>query len=81
MCLEKFYSEVKALNPSQGFLALFAGDTGEIKAEVREQIDRKVMEWRARGPLYCGGQCRRSLLAKFELICGIFCILKLCLTI
>jgi hypothetical protein len=24
-----------------GFLALFAGDTGEIKAEVREQIDVK----------------------------------------
>ena len=26
----------------QGFLALFAGDTGEIKHEVREQIDLKV---------------------------------------
>ena len=25
----------------QGFLALFAGDTGEIKSEVREQIDTK----------------------------------------
>lgn len=24
---------------AQGFLALFAGDTGEIKPEVREQID------------------------------------------
>ena len=33
----------------QGFLALFAGDTGEIKAEVREQIDAKVMEWREEG--------------------------------
>eukprot|EP00698_Gefionella_okellyi_P003793 TRINITY_DN13525_c0_g1_i1.p1 TRINITY_DN13525_c0_g1~~TRINITY_DN13525_c0_g1_i1.p1 ORF type:complete len:465 (-),score=132.96 TRINITY_DN13525_c0_g1_i1:42-1436(-) len=33
----------------QGFLALFAGDTGEIKAEVREQIDHKVAEWREEG--------------------------------
>ena len=27
---------------NKGFLALFAGDTGEIKDEVREQIDTKV---------------------------------------
>jgi len=27
---------------AQGFLALFAGDTGEIRPEVREQIDTKV---------------------------------------
>ena len=33
----------------QGFLALFAGDTGEIKAEVRQQIDEKVSEWRENG--------------------------------
>merc|ERR1711907_90078 len=33
----------------QGFLALFAGDTGEIKSEVREQIDGKVAEWREEG--------------------------------
>jgi RuvB-like protein 2 len=33
----------------QGFLALFAGDTGEIKAEVREQIDQRVAEWREEG--------------------------------
>ena len=33
----------------QGFLALFAGDTGEIRAEVREQIDAKVAEWREEG--------------------------------
>jgi DNA helicase TIP49 (TBP-interacting protein) len=26
----------------QGFLALFSGDTGEIRHEVREQIDMKV---------------------------------------
>ncbi|KAF7457197.1 RuvB-like 2 [Cryptosporidium felis] len=31
---------------SQGFLALFAGDTGEIKPEVRAQIDEKVAEWK-----------------------------------
>lgn len=34
---------------AQGFLALFAGDTGEIKSEVRYQIDRKVSEWRTEG--------------------------------
>jgi len=30
-------------------LALFAGDTGEIRHEVREQIDMKVAEWREEG--------------------------------
>ena len=35
--------EIDVINSrSQGFLALFAGDTGEIKSEVREQIDTKV---------------------------------------
>jgi len=34
---------------SQGFLALFSGDTGEIKTEVREQINQKVGEWREEG--------------------------------
>ncbi|KAK8810697.1 hypothetical protein WA158_007272 [Blastocystis sp. Blastoise] len=33
----------------QGFLALFAGDTGEIKPEVRQQIDERVAEWREQG--------------------------------
>lgn len=33
----------------QGFLALFAGDTGEIKPEVREQIDEKIGEWKDNG--------------------------------
>merc|ERR1711907_449006 len=42
--------EIDVINSrSQGFLALFAGDTGEIKAEVREQIDTKVAEWREEG--------------------------------
>merc|ERR1719331_361230 len=31
------------------FLALFAGDTGEIKSEVRDQIDSKVSAWREEG--------------------------------
>ncbi|KAF9405115.1 RuvB-like 2 [Podila epigama] len=34
---------------SQGFLALFSGDTGEIKSEVRDQINIKVAEWREEG--------------------------------
>ena len=34
---------------TQGFLALFSGDTGEIKAEVRDQINTKVAEWREEG--------------------------------
>jgi RuvB-like protein 2 len=42
--------EIDVINSrTQGFLALFAGDTGEIKHEVREQIDSKVSEWRAEG--------------------------------
>merc|ERR1712023_307140 len=42
--------EVDVINSrQQGFLALFSGDTGEIKAEVREQIDMKVAEWREEG--------------------------------
>ncbi|KAK2964151.1 putative DNA helicase, TBP-interacting protein [Blattamonas nauphoetae] len=34
---------------SQGFIALFSGDTGEIKSEVRDQIDQRVSEWREQG--------------------------------
>ncbi|RYH08717.1 RuvB-like helicase [archaeon] len=42
--------EIDVINSrQQGFLALFAGDTGEIKGEVREQIDTKVAEWREEG--------------------------------
>jgi len=42
--------EIDVINSrSQGFLALFSGDTGEIKSEVREQIDTKVAEWREEG--------------------------------
>mmetsp|Transcript_19062 Transcript_19062/g.26628 ORF Transcript_19062/g.26628 Transcript_19062/m.26628 type:complete len:480 (-) Transcript_19062:172-1611(-) len=42
--------EIDVINSrSHGFLALFAGDTGEIKPEIREQIDTKVSEWRSEG--------------------------------
>lgn len=42
--------EIDVINSrTQGFLALFAGDTGEIRSEVREQIDSKVAEWREEG--------------------------------
>jgi RuvB-like protein 2 len=42
--------EIDVINSrQQGFLALFAGDTGEIKPEVREQINQKVAEWREEG--------------------------------
>lgn len=42
--------EIDVINSrQQGFLALFAGDTGEIKSEIREQIDGKVAEWREEG--------------------------------
>ncbi len=35
--------EIDVINSrAQGFLALFAGDTGEIKQEIRDQIDQKV---------------------------------------
>ncbi|KAI9209766.1 RuvB-like 2 [Polychytrium aggregatum] len=42
--------EIDVINSrSQGFLALFSGDTGEIKPEVRDQINAKVAEWREEG--------------------------------
>merc|ERR1712093_927238 len=42
--------EIDVINSrTQGFMALFAGDIGEIKSEVREQIDGKVAEWREEG--------------------------------
>lgn len=34
---------------TQGFLALFAGDTGEIKPELRDQINNKIGEWKEEG--------------------------------
>lgn len=42
--------EIDVINSrTQGFLALFSGDTGEIKQEIRDQIDQKVAEWREDG--------------------------------
>ncbi|CAL5193437.1 unnamed protein product [Lathyrus oleraceus] len=42
--------EIDVINSrTQGFLALFTGDTGEIRTEVREQIDTKVAEWKEEG--------------------------------
>lgn len=42
--------EIDVINSrTHGFLALFSGDTGEIKQEVRDQINGKVMEWREEG--------------------------------
>ncbi|KAL7746393.1 RuvB-like protein 2 [Sorochytrium milnesiophthora] len=42
--------EIDVINSrTQGFLALFSGDTGEIKSEVRDQINQKVSEWREEG--------------------------------
>jgi len=42
--------EIDVINSrQQGFLALFAGDTGEISQEIRNQIDAKVAEWKEEG--------------------------------
>lgn len=42
--------EIDVINSrTQGFMALFAGDTGEIKPELRDQINAKVGEWREEG--------------------------------
>src|SRR6195952_2427730 len=42
--------EIDVINSrTQGFLALFSGDTGEIRSEVRDQINNKVAEWKEEG--------------------------------
>lgn len=42
--------EIDVINSrTQGFLALFSGDTGEIRSEIRDQIDTKVGEWKEEG--------------------------------
>jgi len=42
--------EIDVINSRpQGFLSLFSGETGEIKSEVREQINMKVASWREEG--------------------------------
>lgn len=30
---------------AQGFMALFSGETGEIRPEIRDQIDLKIAQW------------------------------------
>jgi RuvB-like protein 2 len=32
-------------NRTQGYLALFSGETGEIKAEIRDEVNKKVWGW------------------------------------
>jgi RuvB-like protein 2 len=42
--------EIDVINSrTQGFLALFSGDTGEINSEIRDQINTKVGEWKEEG--------------------------------
>lgn len=42
--------EIDVINSrTQGFLALFSGDTGEIRSEIRDQINVKVGEWKEEG--------------------------------
>ncbi|KIV99020.1 RuvB-like helicase 2, variant [Verruconis gallopava] len=42
--------EIDVINSrTQGFLSLFSGDTGEIRSEIREQINTKVAEWKEEG--------------------------------
>lgn len=42
--------EIDVINSrTQGFMALFSGDTGEIRSEIREQINTKVAEWKEEG--------------------------------
>ncbi|PKS09704.1 hypothetical protein jhhlp_004325 [Lomentospora prolificans] len=42
--------EIDVINSrTQGYLALFSGDTGEIRSEIRDQINTKVGEWKEEG--------------------------------
>jgi RuvB-like protein 2 len=42
--------EIDVINSrSQGFLALFTGETGEISNDVRDQIDSRVAQWKLSG--------------------------------
>lgn len=42
--------EIDVINSrTQGFMALFSGDSGEIRQEIRDQIDAKVAEWKEEG--------------------------------
>ena len=72
--------EIDVINSrQQGFLALFSGDTGEIKAEVRDQIDARVSEWREEGKAkiipgvvsgyMCICACLCMFVCDFQLVC------------
>ncbi|KAF2397144.1 TIP49-domain-containing protein [Trichodelitschia bisporula] len=42
--------EIDVINSrTQGFLSLFSGDTGEIRSEIRDQINTKIAEWKEEG--------------------------------
>lgn len=42
--------EIDAISSdTQGFLAVFSGDIGEVKTEVPEQSNAKVTKWREEG--------------------------------
>jgi len=42
--------EIDVINSrTQGFLALFTGDTGEIQSEIRDQINVKISQWKEEG--------------------------------
>ena len=63
--------EIDVINSrTQGFLALFAGDTGEIKPELRAQINTKVNEWREEGKAEIVPGVRSVLLPPFSLLIG-----------
>ena len=46
LCLPVFMNYQKLI---EALILLCSGDTGEIKGEVREQINAKVAEWREEG--------------------------------
>ncbi|KAH9398825.1 RuvB-like 2 [Tyrophagus putrescentiae] len=50
ICHNVSLHEIDVINSrQQGFLALFSGDTGEIKPEIREKVNAKLSEWREEG--------------------------------
>ncbi|PBL00171.1 TIP49-domain-containing protein [Armillaria gallica] len=59
------------INARKAFLVLFAGDTGEIKPEVRNQINAKVAKWREKGKVEIipGLQTREDMEQMIQLRC------------
>src|SRR3954447_20792037 len=59
--------EIDVINSrTQGFLSLFSGDTGEIKPELRDQINSKVAEWREEGKAEIIPGVRRLFVSSFS---------------